>query len=355
MFGVQSLCDADPSDGWDGGCGTAEAERSLARKKKEEAMKKNVLLLAAAALLFASAAMANGNEYQIENGESDPVTNCGEVRVLLTNSGDVQGYITAICHDSAALSLTSIDIGQAATDADVVAPDILADGGTLGVILDQLIGGPSPPIPPGTDQHIATYRYCCENLPLPGGPDQVTPLEFCDGALGTPPLENIIVIGGLSIGAGERLLLTDGTFTCKATPANQPPDCSGATAVPGRLWPPNHKFADVSVVGVTDPDGGPVTVTIMDIAQDEPLNGHGDGNTCPDASGVGTDFASVRPERSGAKKTPGDGRVYHISFSAEDEQGGICSGTVQVCVPHDRRRGAACVDQGPLFDSTLCD
>ncbi len=114
------------------------------------------------------------------------------------------------------------------------------------------------------------------------------------------------------------------------------------------LWPPNHQFVDVSVVGVTDPDGDSVAVTITGITQDEPLNGGGSGNTCPDATGVGTATASLRAEREGT----GDGRVYQISFTADDGRGGHCTGTVTICVPHEQRQGRACVDQGPLFDST---
>ena len=146
----------------------------------------------------------------------------------------------------------------------------------------------------------------------------------------------------------------EGLVTTFEIITNLPPDCSGAASAPDEIWPPDHKFADVSVVGVTDPDGDPLTITITGIAQDEPLEGLGDGNTCPDALGVDTDIASVRAERSGSKKVPGDGRVYHISFTAEDGQGGECSETVTVCVPHDRRPGHVCVDQGPLFDSTSC-
>jgi hypothetical protein len=41
-----------------------------------------------------------------------------------------------------------------------------------------------------------------------------------------------------------------------------------------------------------------------------------------------------------------------VRFSAHDERGGTCAGTVVVCVRHDRRPGGTCGDQGPLFDST---
>jgi hypothetical protein len=106
------------------------------------------------------------------------------------------------------------------------------------------------------------------------------------------------------------------------------------------------------VASLTDDDGDPVAINVDSIFQDEPLDGLGDGHTCPDGSGVGTDTSSVRAERSGTKKVPGDGRVYHIGFSADDGQGGACAGTLKVCVPHDRCNGDTCVDQGPLFDST---
>jgi hypothetical protein len=99
---------------------------------------------------------------------------------------------------------------------------------------------------------------------------------------------------------------------------------------------------------VTDPDGDPVSVIITSITQDEPLNSEGSGNTCPDATGIGTATASLRAEREGN----GDGRVYQITFSADDGRGGRCTGTVTVCVPHDQGQGRACLDQGPLVDST---
>jgi uncharacterized repeat protein (TIGR01451 family) len=129
---------------------------------------------------------------------------------------------------------------------------------------------------------------------------------------------------------------------------NQPPECSVALPSSIELWPPNHKFVNVSIAGVLDPDGDPVTTRIVGISQDEPLLARGDGNTCPDGKGVGTGIASLRAERSGT----GDGRVYRVSFTASDGQGGQCTGSVRICVPHDQRPGHACRDDGPVIDST---
>ena len=139
----------------------------------------------------------------------------------------------------------------------------------------------------------------------------------------------------------------DATFT-----PNQPPDCSEAYANPDCLWPPNHKFVDVSIMGVTDPDGDPVTITINAITSDEPTasdKGSGGAKHAPDASGTGTDTASVRAERSGN----GDGRVYVIQFTAIDGRGGECEGSVTVKVPHDQSsEECEAIDNGQDYDAT---
>lgn len=123
---------------------------------------------------------------------------------------------------------------------------------------------------------------------------------------------------------------------------NAPPDCSAATASPDTIWPADGRFVPISLRGVTDPDNGPVAVTVTGITQDEPLTGS------PDATGVGTATARVRASRAGN----GDGRVYRIAFEARDPDGGVCTGTVTVCVPHDRRPGAECRDGGAVVSST---
>ena len=134
---------------------------------------------------------------------------------------------------------------------------------------------------------------------------------------------------------------------------NTAPNCSQAGPSVLQLWPPNHKFQSVNVLGVTDPDGDTVSIEITGISQDEPTNTVGDGNSAPDGKGVGTDTAEVKAERSGSKKVPGNGRVYHIEYTASDGAGGSCSGEVRVGVPHDQGKQSVPVDDGALFDSTV--
>ena len=111
---------------------------------------------------------------------------------------------------------------------------------------------------------------------------------------------------------------------------NRPPDCSGATASPSVIWPPNGKMIQVSILGVTDPEGDPVALKVTGLSQDEPGAA---------SSGIGSSIAQVKAERDGK----GDGRVYRIQFEATDPSGASCAGEVRVCVPHDRGKGG-CVD-----------
>lgn len=148
------------------------------------------------------------------------------------------------------------------------------------------------------------------------------------------------------VGAEAELTLDSTTLTV----VNAPPDCSGALGTAVKLFPPNHKYTPIAIGGVTDPDGDAVTITVIGVYQDERTDDLGSGDTCPDATGVGTPEASIRAERSGRQ----DGRVYHVFFRASDGRGGQCDGEVGICVPHDGRPGETCVDEGALFDSTVC-
>ncbi|HEU4733958.1 MAG TPA: hypothetical protein VFT22_38970, partial [Kofleriaceae bacterium] len=128
--------------------------------------------------------------------------------------------------------------------------------------------------------------------------------------------------------------------------SNNPPDVSQARPSIASLWPPNHGLVPVSILGVTDPDGDPVTITITTVAQNEPAIGP--GNHCPDAVHVGTSSVSLRAERN----DDGGGRVYTIFFTATDGKGGTSQGSVNVVIPHDQ--GTPPLPGSGSFDSTSC-
>lgn len=101
----------------------------------------------------------------------------------------------------------------------------------------------------------------------------------------------------------------------------------------------------MSVVGVTDPEGDPISIEFSGVRQDEPVG------KSPDAF-ISADKKSllIRSERDGN----GDGRVYHIYFNAKDELGRTCNGEVLLpFAPHDQGGGSTAVDGGPLYDSTV--
>jgi NHL repeat/HYR domain len=137
-----------------------------------------------------------------------------------------------------------------------------------------------------------------------------------------------------------------GSVTFKVTVKHSAPVCAAATADPGSLWPPSHKFVPIAVGNVTTADRGASAIAVTGVFQDEPTNGLGDGDTAIDAVVV-DGAAQVRAERDGG----GDGRVYYINFQATTD-GGSCTGTVTVGVPKDEGKRPA-VGQGPKFDSTV--
>ena len=110
----------------------------------------------------------------------------------------------------------------------------------------------------------------------------------------------------------------------------------------------NHKTNLVAIEGVTDEDANQVTLLVAGVTQDEPVNGLGDGDASPDAmtqSGNAPNTVRLRAERAGG----GNGRVYEVTFTADDGIE-ICTGSVKVGVPHDKKNTA--IDDGQFYDST---
>lgn len=185
---------------------------------------------------------------------------------------------------------------------------------------------------------------------------------FDDAASATPIL-TVDTSCACPISCSVSLTVSDGKESASCTRSVEispcsPPDCSEAVASVTECWPPSHRFVPVEILGVSDPDGDPFVITITGITQDEPVKqtGRGSGTTCPDgilvdADGDGNaESAGLRCERDGR----GNGRVYTVQYTATDEGGFSCAGSVSLCVPHDRRPGTVCVNDGQIFDSTVC-
>ena len=63
---------------------------------------------------------------------------------------------------------------------------------------------------------------------------------------------------------------------------------------------------------------------------------------------MGTSIAEVRAERVGG----GNGRVYKIDFTANDQSGAVCTGYVVIDVPNNEGETGGPIDDGPFYDST---
>ncbi len=169
----------------------------------------------------------------------------------------------------------------------------------------------------------------------------------------TPTFTAPSVVGVDSVALTFEVTVDDGlggmssdSVTITVLDTNAPPACELAAASSNKLWPPNHKLKTIEITGVMDPEDGSVAITILGVTQDEPVDGQGDGDTSPDAVIQG-DTVLVRSERAGG----GNGRIYRIEFEANDGAGGVCTGFVTVCVPHDQGNGSECIDDGQVFDS----
>jgi hypothetical protein len=198
------------------------------------------------------------------------------------------------------------------------------DGDVIGYAWSQ-ISGPSVTL---SDPNSSTPSFTAPSVNA-GGTTLTFKLSVSDGLLTSSSKE-------------------DDDVNIRIVNVNDPPVCSLAQPTLATLWPPNHKLVSAAILNVGDPNNADVSIKITGVTQDEPVNGLGDGDTSPDAV-LQADKVLLRVERDGN----GNGRVYRVSFTASDSQGGACSGFVTVGVPKSMQLGNVPVNSGQLYDSTL--
>lgn len=136
-----------------------------------------------------------------------------EVPVLMSTGAEVQGMVIAVGCPPSAEILSSV-VGSAVVEvgAELVVREIEPGGqqAYIGIVLDAEPPFLAQTIPPGVDQEVARFTL----LPLAS---VVVPIAFV-GGVGSPALFNVVVIGGLSIGAGGGLGLIGGSIDVAAAP-----------------------------------------------------------------------------------------------------------------------------------------
>jgi hypothetical protein len=139
---------------------------------------------------------------------------------------------------------------------------------------------------------------------------------------------------------------------------NTPPDASGA--YPSIACVNLNEYAPfamipIEILGLSDPDGDPLTVQITGVTSDEPTQ-RNNGDPAPDADGLPTAVRVRHQSFGGGRDFGGNGRVYEISFTADDGSADPVASTVLVQVPHDNAPPddpcGGVVDDGQIFDAT---
>jgi hypothetical protein len=173
---------------------------------------------------------------------------------------------------------------------------------------------------------------------------------LASGTVDTPAGGDAVAVPDLMIPAGDarfplglhevQLIVNDGVnpfITVAATVEVK--DTTSPTLAPtpstALLWPPNHDLIPVTIwANAADNGGGGLVLTASVQCSED------DGETETDAyvdsidNGAGTIALRLRSERSGS----GDGRVYTVTVTATDGSGNQSSATVDIRVPHDKRK-----------------
>jgi hypothetical protein len=170
---------------------------------------KTICLLIALCVLVSVPLLANG--YDLKLGTVTSCSDVARIPLTLTTTQDVQGFSAVFEWTGAAQGVDFIP-GVAIQGADFFAKRVENNYMVIAAVIDLNGTGPSV-IPAGTDINLGMVEIRC------GGPDIVTNLVFADGKYssyeGGPIVDNIIVVGGMSIGAGDGLNLVDGKLSCK--------------------------------------------------------------------------------------------------------------------------------------------
>jgi hypothetical protein len=321
--------------------------------------------------------VTNINQPPVSDAGADQTVQEGSP-VILDGSGSFDPDVETVTYHWTQILGPAVTLSGANTvTPSFVAPNVGPAGGTL--VFDLTVTDPhaltgsdsvsihisnlnqSPTADAGLDQTVNENAVVTLNGTGSTDPDLDTlhftwsqtggPLVPLTGAATASPTFTAPPVGVGGVTLTFQLAVSDGqvnspvdSVVVHVQDTNDPPVCALAQPSVESLWPPNHTMVPVNIVGVTDPNDQTITFTFPVVTQDEPVNGLGDGDTSPDAAASGNQIL-LRAERAGT----GNGRVYAVHFTATDEHGASCGGTVKVSVPHSKKDTAV---EGPqLYNS----
>jgi len=161
-------------------------------------------------------------------------------------------------------------------------------------------------------------------------------------ATATPAPMNVNFTATLPLGTNTlAIMVTDSatnTASCSSTITvvdTNPPVISDVTATPDVLWPPNHKFVDVTVNATVTDTCDVATWKIISVSSNEVAKGKA-SKSSSEWKITGAHTVELRAERDGK----GSGRTYTITVQAKDVSGNVSApATVTVTVPHSQGKG----------------
>jgi hypothetical protein len=150
-------------------------------------------------------------------------------------------------------------------------------------------------------------------------------------------------MGAAGGGGGGSSYPTSADITLAAQPGNgqvtitytldSTPPTITCSARPNRLWPPNHKLANVSTtVNVTDAESGPAGFILLSVTSTEPDSGLSPEDLPNDIQGWTTGTADTSGKLRAERFDAQNGRTYTLTYEGRDAAGNTaqCSTTIRV-------------------------
>lgn len=201
------------------------------------------------------------------------------------------------------------------------------------------------------DGDIVTYQWVMDGAVLDSG----TVPAPAGGAVAA--IEDLCIAAGDSrfpLGTHQvDLVVSDGvnaSSTVSATVVVK--DSTAPTVAPTAsttlLWPPFHQLVPVTIWANAADNGGGVITLSVDVATDEEechwchrrCGRHCSHWTVADwyVDSIDNDTGAIHLRLRAERWPWGDGRVYTVTVTGTDESGNSSAGTVEIRVPHDKRR-----------------